>query len=730
MATMDKAYNPKLAEDKWYKIWEESGYFKPEIHPGGKPYTIIMPPPNANGSLHVGHAVFVTLEDIMIRYHRMIGDAALWLPGADHAGFETQVVYEKKLEKEGTSRFQIPRDELYQQMLDFTLSNKSLMEDQLRRLGASCDWSREKFTLDPEIIKHVYNTFFAMYEDGLVYRDLRPVNWCTKHQTGLSELEVRYVERVDPLYYIKYGPLVLATVRPETKFGDTAVAVHPNDERYTKYVGKEISIETVLGKATIAVIADEAVDPEFGTGVVKITPAHDPNDFATGKRHNLPIKVVIDEHGRMNELAGPYAGMKVMEARIKVAEDLEQKGLIDHIDMNYTHSVGTCYKCGSTLEPALKPQWYVAMNKKGLKTGKNLSQDALQAVKRKDAKFIPQNYSKIYEHWLTNIKDWNISRQIVWGIRIPAWYCENGARGTLQVAGSENTTSYEPQATSCSPIVTNGEQTDKCSNCGSTNLTQDADVFDTWFSSGQWPFVTLKTTKPGDFEKFYPTQVMETAYEILFFWVARMIMFGLYVTDELPFTDIYLHGLVRDNDRQKMSKSKGNVINPLAVAEEYGADAVRFALVYGNSPGVDTTISEEKIRGMRNFANKIWNIARFVVDMKPDTYQQKMHIVSEEDKWILEELEGTIKEVTLGIDKYRFADAASAIYEFIWHKFADKYIEYSKDKREAKQAILEYVLQQSLLLLHPFMPFISEEIYQKLPDHEASIMIAPWPSTK
>jgi valyl-tRNA synthetase len=737
MKEIAKAYDHNQVETELYKMWEESGYFKPEVNPDGEPYSIIMPPPNANGSLHLGHAVFITIEDLMIRFARLSGKAALWLPGADHAGFETQVVFEKKLEKEGKSRFDMSREELYKATLEFTLKNKEVMESQLKRLGASCDWERGKFTLDPDIIATVYQTFVDLYNDGLAYRASRPVNWCTKHQTSLSDLEVKYEEQVDPLYYIKYGPLVLATVRPETKFGDTAVAVNPSDARYKEYVGKEIEIETVLGKAKIKVVADDYVDPKFGTGAVKITPAHDPNDFEVAKRHNLEIREVIDQYGRLNEKAGPYKGMKVKEARLKVAEDMQAKGLIEKIDENYTHTVGKCYKCGTVIEPRVLPQWFIAVNEKGKKSGKTLAKDALDAVDTGKTKFVTEKFEKIYRHWMTNIRDWNVSRQIVWGIQLPVWYCKCGET-----------------------IVTNGETPERCPECGSTKLDRDPDVFDTWFSSGQWPFATLlsqsgeskvESRKSKDFDKFYSTTVMETGWDILFFWVARMMMLGLYVTDKVPFENVYLHGLVRDKDRQKMSKSKGNVIDPLGVADLYGSDAVRMALVFGTSAGNDAVISEEKIRGMRNFSNKIWNASRFTIlrvtggDVQTGEIGEETigdleidnSILTDADKAILKKHAETIKSVTKNIEKYNFSFAAEEIYAYFWHDFCDVYIEATKAQLDDSKIgnntkkILIKIIVESLQMLHPFMPFVTEAVWQELrkisPRLKDSIMISKWP---
>lgn len=763
---ISKAYNHEEFEDKIYADWEKSGYFKPEINPEGDPYCIIMPPPNANGSLHIGHAVFVTLEDLMIRYARLLGKAALWLPGADHAGFETQVVFEKKLEKEGKSRFNIPRDELYKMMWQFTQDNKKVMEGQLRKLGASCDWDREKFTLDPDIIKIVYKTFKKLYDDGLAYRDFRPVNWCTKHQTSLSDLEVKYEERKDPLYYMKYGPLTLATVRPETKFGDTAVAVNPDDKRYKNFVGKEIEIETVLGKAKIKVIADSHVDPKFGTGVVKITPAHDPNDFEVGKRHNLEVKEVIDQYGRLNEKAGQFSGMKILEAREKIVEEMKKKGLIEKIDENYIHTVGTCYKCGTVIEPRILPQWFIAVNRAG-KSGKNLTADAISAVKKGETSFITKKFEKIYNHWMKNIRDWNISRQIAWGIQLPVYYRKQAnikpqissvsARpsldGNLKIKESEIYVSEEPPK-------------------DIENWQQDPDVFDTWFSSGQWPFATLQST--GDFEKFYPTSVMETGWDIVFFWVARMIMLGSYTTDKVPFEKVYLHGMVRDKDRQKMSKSKGNVVDPLGVAELYGTDAVRMALAFGTAAGNDIIISEEKIRGMRNFVNKIWNASRFVMlrvtdgDLQSgeigqgdiDDLNIDKNLFTAADKKVLQLHTKTIKSVTEKLNKYRFSQAGEELYNYFWHEFCDIYIEAAKSQLQAEmdhkqnkqrtsansnetmkqyshevsdntKKILVKILSETLIMLHPFVPFVTEAVWQELkniyPKLDKSIMISNWP---
>src|SRR5258708_2856756 len=579
---ISKTYD-QSKESEIYKLWEESGYFNPD-NLKGEHFTIIMPPSNANGSVHVGHALGFTLQDIMIRYHRMLGRKTLWLPGTDHAGFETQVVFEKKLDKTGRSRFQMTREEFYKEVWEFVQQYKTLTEQSIRRMGASADWSRNIFTLDPRIIKIVYETFEQMYNDGLIYRGNRISNWCTKHQTGLADLETTREERTDPLYYIKYGPLTLATVRPETKFGDTGLAVNSKDPRYKKYIGQEIEATGLLGKFKIKVIADDLVDKDFGTGVVKVTPAHDATDYEIWLKHKDEIpgpKQVIDKRSKMHLPGTKYHGLKVAEARKIVAEDLEKAGLIEKIDETYKHNVALCYKCKNVIEPLIIPQWYVAMTKKLADGRPSLRDIAVEAVKSKKIKINPHRFEKVYMHWMKNIKDWPISRQIWWGIPIPVWY--------------------------------KGEEIKISENSPGVGWTQDPDTFDTWFSSGQWPYATIMAQGEKDFETFYPTQVMETGWDIMFFWVARMVMFGLYKTGKVPFEHDYLHGLVRDKDRQKMSKSKGNVIDPLGITDQYGVDALRMALVVGNLPGNDLPLAEDKVRGYRNFANKISNPPHFLI---------------------------------------------------------------------------------------------------------------------
>ncbi len=695
MSSFNKPYDPKEVEEKIYKLWEKSGYFDPDKLPGKrkKSFTIIMPPPNANGLLHVGHAIFVTLQDIMIRYRRMKGDKTLWLPGADHAGFETQVVFDKKLEKEGRNRFHIPREQLYKEMLDFTLTNKKNMENQLRKLGASCDWSREKFTLDENIIKIVYETFEKLKKDDLIYQGQRIVNWCSKHQTSLSNLEIKYEEKLDKLYYVKYKLVdsddfvEVATTRPETIPADIAIAVHPKS-KWNRFVNQKVI--NPLTKKEIIVLADKIVDLDFGTGALKITPFHDAVDFSVWNDHRDEIKVqpfsIIDKFGKMNEKAGVgLQGLKIKEAREKSVEFLRPTFSKEPED--YKHQVAVCYKCGSIIEPmVLDNQWFIKMTAKPKSKPDSLRDAAVKAVRKGEVKFIPKRFEKIFFYWMKNLRDWNISRQIPWGIKIP----------------EKNTT----------------------------------DVFDTWFSSGQWPFATLMTTKKDDFKTFYPTDVMETGWDILFFWVARMIILGIYVTGKIPFKYVYLHGLVRDKDRQKMSKSKGNVIDPLGVVDLYGADALRMALIIGNAPGNDPIIYEEKIKGYRNFANKIWQASRFILMNTEDFNLKTKPKLKESDKKILKELSNLEKETTRLMDSFKFYTAGEKIYHYFWHTFADKIIESAKPRlkgndekdRQAAQYILLEILKANLKLLHPFMPFITEEIYQKIKSKGSAklLMIEKW----
>ncbi len=689
---MEPQYDHKKYEKDIYSLWEKSGAFEPS-NSSKKSFTIIMPPPNANDPLHIGHARFVAIEDALIRYHRMKGENTLWLPGSDHAGIETQYVFEKKLAKEDKSRFDYDRDTLYKMIWNYVEANTGVMEDQLKQLGASCDWTRFKFTLDPEIVKVVYGTFKKLYDDGLVYRGERIVNYCPRCGTAYSQLEVDYVERDDNLYYLDYGTLTIATTRPETIFADVAIAVNPTDKRYKNLVGKTAKIPLI--NREIPVIEDKRVDVSFGTAALKVTPAHDPVDFEIGQAHKLPLISIIDEKGRMTGTPEKYIGTKAAMAREEVVKDLEAAGLVKKIEVIH-HSVGTCYRDKGNLEPMVSKQWFIKVEP--------LAKKVLLAIKNKEVKFPAKKYEKIAINWLKNLKDWNISRQIVWGIRIPAYKCEKCLEWT----------------------ITDGSEPEKCSSCSNTKLTQDIDTFDTWFSSGQWPFATLQTTQEGDFKEFYPTSVMNTGYDILPFWVIRMLMLGIYATGKVPFETVLLHGLVRDKDGVKISKSKGNVINPIEMVEKYGADALRMGLLWGGLVENDIALSEEKINGQRKFANKIWNIARFVRSNETKAHTNTKENKNSDDEWIMEEFKKTSKLVTKALDHYRLNEASQEIYDFVWHKLADVYIEKIKNRREEAQPTLEKVLESSLKLLHPFMPFVTEAIWKEM-GNKNLLISSTWP---
>ena len=692
---MDKAYNHLEHEEKIYKLWEDSGAFTPKVDSKKKPFTIIMPPPNANDPLHIGHARFVAIEDILTRYHRMKGEAALWLPGEDHAGIETQFVFERKLKEKGKSRFDYDRDTLYKMIWEYVDEQKHVMKKQLKQLGASCDWTRSKFTLDPKIVKIVYETFKKLFDEGVIYRGERIVNYCPICGTAYSQLEVDSVEKEDSIYYLDYGVIQIATTRPETIFADVAVAVNPGDARYKKLIGKKAIIPLI--NRGIPIIGDYLVDKEFGSGALKVTPAHDALDFEIGQKHNLQVVTVIDEKGRMINTPQKYIGMKAAPARLEIADDLRRAGKVKK-EEKVKHLVGICYRCKSTIEPSISKQWFLKVE--------SLTKRSLLAIKNKEVKITTKRYEKMAIHWLKILKDWNISRQIVWGIRIPAYRCEKCLAWT----------------------ITDGTAPQTCSSCSHTELVQDADTFDTWFSSGQWPYATLMTTGDKDFEYFYPTSVMNTAYDILPFWIIRMIMFGFYKTNKTPFSEVLFHGLVRDKEGQKISKSKGNVINPIEMAEKYGSDALRMGLIWGALVENDISLSEENIRGQRNFANKFWNIARFVLS-EPQDADKKTGTINANDRWIKKELKTTIKKVTKSLDKYRLNDAAEEIYDFVWHKFADVYLETTKDRRSDAQKTLEYVLEESLKLAHPFMPFVTETIWGILPSKEKRglLISTNWP---
>ena len=747
--TMDKAYKPENVEKRIYDFWEKQKLFTPKIEKGKKPFTIIMPPPNSNASLHCGHAMFVTVEDILARYYRMLGRPTLWLPGADHAGILTQVVFERKLKEKCKTRYDLGRKKFFSETMRFTLDNKKLMEGQLRALGASCDWTRNSFTLDEKFNKPIYTIFKKLYDQKLIYRAKRMINWCSRCETALSDLEVEHKEEKSKLWFIKYplkagnGFIKVATTRPETMLGDTAVAVNPKDKRYKHLIGKTAILP--LMNREIPIIADKRIEIEFGTGAVKITPAHDPIDFEIGKQHKLEFIQVIGFDNKMTKQADKYAGLETKQARKKVLTDLKKLGLLEK-EKDCVHSVGHCERCKTIIEPLISTQWFIKI--------KPLAKPAIKAVKQGKIKIIPKRFEKIYFNWMENIRDWCISRQLWWGHQFPVWYCLDCAKLSKQkieklydekglvlpIVKKEIYNKLEP-IISIQPLT-------ECHKCKSKNLFRDPDTLDTWFSSGQWPFNTLGWIENSkDFQYFYPTSVMETGYEILFFWVARMIMLGIYATGKIPFKTVYLHGMIRDAFGKKMSKSKPETcINPLDSVREYGADALRIALIMGNAPGTDSSLSKDKIKGMRNFANKIWNASRFVLSNEPplnhaELYAEQRRKISEnqrldqrksaypDDEWILKELQKVIKKTTKYIEKYRFDLAAYELYHFFWHVFCDKYLEMTKNRREQAQPVLLEVLKASLIMLHPFMPFITEEIYQKLPikDKKHSIMLESWP---
>ncbi|MSR78782.1 MAG: valine--tRNA ligase [Candidatus Taylorbacteria bacterium] len=717
-----KPYDPQEAESRIYKLWEDSGFFNPDNLPttpstlNPKPFSMIMPPANANGSLHAGHALVMTVEDIITRFRRMQGFKTLWLPGLDHAGFETQVVYEKQLEKEGRSRFGMEPKKLYEEILAFTLENSKNIESQIRKMGASCDWSRKQFTLDQNIVKEVQKTFKKMSDDGLVYRGERIVNWCPKHATSLSDVETESKEKKDPFYYFKYGPFTIGTTRPETKFGDKHVVMHPDDKRYSEYKhGQTFDLEWINGPITATVIKDKSIDMEMGSGVMTITPWHTAIDFDIAERHNLPKEQVIDMRGKLLPIAGEFAGMKISEARPKIVEKLKSKGLLVKIDENYVHNVPVCYKCETTIEPQILPQWFVKM--------KPLAEKAIEAVESGKIKFIPDNYRKIFLYWMNNTIDWNISRQIVWGIPIPAKICNNCGEGVADLDDSVK----------------------ECPKCHGS-VRADTDTFDTWFSSGQWPLLTLGYPNGLDFKKFYPTDVMETGSDLIFKWIPRMVIFGLYLTKDVPFKTVYLHGMVNDAKGQKMSKSKGNVINPLILAEKFGTDALRIGLIAGNTPGTPLSLSEDKIRGYKNFANKLWNIARFILENTDGVlYDRGFDKYTEDDIQLRKERHDLTVDITKDIEEYRFYMSAEKIYHYIWHNLADKIIEESKiifkdgseSSKLSRKQLLLHSLREILIMLHPFMPFVTEEIWQtwhtpgnnneETITKKALLMVEQWP---
>jgi valyl-tRNA synthetase len=704
-APIPDRYEPAAVEARWYPQWEERGYFRADPGSAKPPYCIVIPPPNVTGALHMGHAFTFTLQDVLIRFKRMDGFDALWQPGTDHAGIATQVVVERQLAAEGKTKHDLGRDAFVTRVWRWTEESGGTILRQLRRLGASCDWARLRFTLDPGLSRAVREEFVRLYDEGLIYRDDYIVNWCPRCQTVLSDLEVEREERDADFVYIKYGPLTLGTVRPETKLGDTGLAVHPDDPRYAQYVGRMLEIPSVDGTISVRVVADTSVDPEFGTGVIKVTPGHDPVDFEIGRRHGLPVRTVIGFDGRMTAEAGKYAGLDRFETRRRIIEDMQALGLVERIEP-YRHAVGLCYRCKTVVEPLVSKQWYVNV--------KPLAEVALAAVHEGRITIVPPGWTKTYDQWMENIRPWCISRQLWWGHRIPAWYCETD--GSIHVARTDLTT---------------------CPKCGGP-LRQDPDVLDTWFSSGLWPFSTLGwPDDTPELRRYYPTSVLVTGFDILFFWVARMAMLGLHFMKREPFRDVYIHALVRDAEGQKMSKSRGNVIDPLAIMGTYGTDAFRFTLAALAAPGRDIRISDERVEGYRNFANKLWNAARLVLanldgyDPAGDTAPAGLP-----GRWIQSRLHATIATVREGLDAYRFNEAAGAIYQFLWNDLCDWYLEiakpalYGRDDAPARNRVqhtLVTVLETTLRLLHPFMPFITEDLWQRLPHAGESIMIASYP---
>lgn len=771
---MKPQYDHSKYEREIYRQWEESGAFTPPPaneakQQGKKPFCIIMPPPNANDPLHVGHAMFVTVEDIFIRYHRMLGDAALWLPGTDHAGIETQYVFEKKLQKQGKSRFNFDRQTLYQMIWEYVQENSGVALSQMKRLGASADWTRTKFTLDEDCVDLTLQTFESMHQEGLIYRDVGLINYCPKCGTGYSELEIKREERQNPMYYLKYGQFTIATARPETKFRDTALATNPNDPRYKDDIGKTYEIQGLLGPITMTIVADEDVDPEFGTGIMKVTPAHDPHDFELGKRYHLPVTPIIDFQGKMDfswfiesatqdtnpkylERAKKYHGKKVLAARQLMVEDLKEDGLLVKIDDTHTNAIAACYRCNTILEPLPLAQFFIKV--------KPLTEKALAVLDKKETIVYGAGHDKILRHWLENLRDWNISRQIVWGIRMPIWYSvqqnptltvgflnQEGAYISGSISELLQTYDFESikqglqtlTAPSAAKYIVSREAP------GSDYL-QETDTFDTWFSSAQWPVNTLKTTgrfqkhesrvmsqekdstshsmtHDSDFDFFYPTSVMETGYDILPFWVMRMMLMGLYLTGKTPFEKVYLHGLVRDEKGQKMSKSKGNVINPLDLVEKYGADALRMALVMSTTAGHDSAVGENKVKGMRNFSNKIWNAARFI---KLNLENSKIK-TNPNNQVFSKHLDEVVKQVTEQLEQLRPGQAAEVVHNEFWHWFCDECIEATKQGQLSSQA-LENGFKTFLLMLHPFVPFVTEAVWQELGFADTLIQ-EKWPTT-
>lgn len=761
---MAKNFDHKLVERELYEEWEKSGAFRPGEQQTAdgkqqKPFTIVLPPPNASGKMHMGNVLMIAIEDLMIRYHRMKGDPTLWIPGTDHAGFETQVTYERELKKQGKSRFQFDRETLYQNIWEFVQNNKSQIEGQIRAMGASVDWSRYTFTLDPHVIETVYATFARMHKEGLVYRDNYMVNYCPKCGTTFADLEVLHEERVGKLYYVKYqgvdeGGITVATTRPETIMLDTHIAVNPKDKKRANWIGKKV-INPLTDKQ-MEIIGDEFVDPKFGTGFVKLTPAHDKNDYEAGKKHGLPFIVGIGMDGRMTEAAGKWVDKTVFTARQEVVAELQSKGAIEKVNEQYSQSVAVCYKAGHEIEPMILPNWFVKVE--------SLKKPALEAVENGSVKIYPEWRKITYTKWMEEMRDWPISRQVVWGIRIPVWYrvglqntansIQQSQNGQIQVtflnkekqvvAGKVGellkTYPFEEIRDGLQTLIAPaGCEMVVSEKSPGEDYLQETDTFDTWFSSGHWPLVTLKYPDSDDFKKFYPTSVLETGWEIIRFWVSRMIMFGIYLTDKPPFEYVYLHGMVRAADGKKMSKSLGNVINPEEYMDQYGVDALRMGLIAGTATGKDFSFPKDKILSYRNFANKLWNMARFYHMMSEKYgkevgwYEPGMKGLIKSDEEILEKLNKTIASVDELLTKFRFAEAGETIYHFMWDEVAAKYLEEVKSREDLGVAlsVLRHVMLTGLKLLHPFMPFVTEAIWKEMPrKHEEMLIVSKWPQTE
>jgi len=723
-----KPYDPKATEERIYKLWEESGFFNPDKLPGERkePFTLVMPPPNVTGILSIGHALMLTIEDIMIRYNRMRGKKTLWLPGTDHAAIATQAKVEADLyKKEGKTRHDFPREDFLRLVEKFAQESHDTIIRQTKSMGASADWSREAYTLDDKRTLAVRTAFKKMYDDGIIYRGYRIVNWDPKLKTTVSDDEIEWKEEKTPLYYLKYGPFTIATARPETKFGDKYVVMHPDDKRYKKWKdGQKIEVEWINGPIVATVIKDSVIDMEFGTGVMTITPAHDTADFEIAERQKLDSEQIIDEKGLLLPVAGEFAGQHIKKARPLIMEKLQKKGLVEKIDESYIHRVATNSRGGGIIEPQIKLQWFVAVNKEIPGRKKTLKNLMREPVEKGEIKIIPEFFSKTYFHWIDNLRDWCISRQIWYGHRVPVWYCNKFAHD----AGIKHPRADEP--------IHVGEPIDKCPYCGLA-VEQDPDTLDTWFSSGLWTFSTLGWPEDSkDLKTFHPTDVLETGYDILFFWVARMILMTTYLLGDIPFRTVYLHGLVRAPDKQKMSKSKGNIIDPLDIIEKYGTDALRFALIFNSAPGIDQAWAEDKVRGMKNFANKLWNITRFVLETtKEYKYDSNFKNYENMDEVLKTSRDELFKQITKEMEGMKLHLASENLYYYGWHKFADDIIEKSKnifktgsdsEKKSRAQFLLD-TLTKLVKMLHPFMPFVTEEIWSVLPWSKGLLMVQPWP---